>query len=546
MGNETTETSSATRFGALLQEFRKRSSYTQSELSGFSTVSVRAIRNLELGQAKNPRRETVRLLSDALRLGGEQRAALQLAAGLGVHDVAFDDLPPLPHAGARPLRGREAEEARLLRLFRAEGERLAVITGLGGVGKSRLALAVARALQAEDGLATLWWSLPDPARRDGVGGGDARGRRERTGAPPLAGLDGLLAAHGGSAADAVRLIGDRPVLLVLDGNDGHDGHDGHGTYGASDGAGTHGGPGPRGAHGPYGGGGPYDGDGAGGAYGRGGGRPIAAGTLRALLDGCRGLRILQTSRTVRDGRWPGFRLPLHPLPVPALNAVEDLQRVEAAPAVAVLLDRLADLQAGFRLDRGNAADLLEICAQLDGLPRALESAASWLVVSSAAELVHLARTEPQVPARAVNGGGDADWVTRALDDALAALDPADTGLLAEAARWETPWSVGQFADELGIGRVRAATAVHAYLQCGLVRRMPSAHHVVFGVVHVMRAPLLDRLARDDRRGRPTEGHPTSEGNEEKSHEAGNSDRTARGLGAAADLLRGRPGRGDAA
>ncbi|MFE5791327.1 helix-turn-helix domain-containing protein [Streptomyces sp. NPDC056503] len=481
MGNETTETSSATRFGTLLQEYRKRSSYTQSELSGFSTVSVRAIRNLELGQAKNPRRETVRLLADALRLGGEQRAALQLAAGLGVHDVAFDDLPPLPHAGARPLRGREAEEARLLRLYRTEGERLALITGLGGVGKSRLALAVARALQAEDGMATLWWSLPDPAGRE-------TGRR--TGAPPLAGLDGLLAAHGGSAADAVRLIGDRSVLLVLDGNDGE---------------------------------------------------RITADTLRTLLDGCRGLLVLQTSRTARDGRWPGFRLPLHPLPVPALNAVEDLQRVEAAPAVAVLLDRLADLQAGFRLDRGNAADILEICAQLDGLPRALESAASWLVVSSAAELVHLARTEPQVPARAVSGGDDADWVTRALEHALTALDPAHIGLLAELAGWETPWTVRQFADGLGIGRVQAATAVHAYLQCGLVRRMPSAHHVVFGVVHVMRAPLLDRPERDRRWD-----HPTAERNEEKNHEAGNSDRTARGLGSAAGLLRGRPGRGDAA
>lgn len=480
MSNEKTEPFGATRFGDLLQEFRSRSNFTQSELSGFSTVSVRAIRNLELGQAKRPRRETVRLLADALRLGRHQRVALQLAAGLGGHDVVLEDLPGLPPGASRPLRGRDEEKARLLRLFSSDNERLAVINGLGGVGKSRLALAVAQALRADHGIAALWWSPPDPGQGE-------NGRSTIA----SAGLDGLLAAHGGSAGHAVRLIGDRSVLLVLDGNDSEQ---------------------------------------------------VTAETVATLLDGCPNLMILQTSRAVQEGRWPGARLLLGPLPVPALNAVEDLKRVESAPAVAVILDRLADMEAGFRLDSGNAADILEICAHLDGLPRALESAASWLTVSSASELVQLGRVEPHAIAEALDEGcRDARWVPKALRHALSVLTSDQIAVLVELAHWSSSWTTQQLVEELGMGRMHAAAAVHAYLQCGLIRRKPAGHRVVFGVVHVMRAALLEGA---ELRGLRADKAMEKEGGYR--NDAEDKYRIARPLGPAAGLLRSRPGRDDAA
>ncbi|MFF7231779.1 helix-turn-helix domain-containing protein [Streptomyces sioyaensis] len=481
MGNDMTTTPSATRFGDLLQQYRKRSRFTQSELSGFSTVSVRAIRNLELGQAKNPRRETVRLLADALRLGGEQRAALQLAAGHGADDAAFDDLPTLSPAETRPLRGRAVELERLLHFFRTGQQRLAAVTGLGGVGKSRLALAVAHALQAEDGMTTLWWRLPGSVARD---------RTDHRFLPPLAGMDGLLAARGGLADDTIRLIGERPVLLVLDGNDAEQ---------------------------------------------------VGQETVDTLLDTCRNLMVLETSRTTRGHLWRGFRLALRPLPVPALNAIDNLRRVEAAPAMAVLLDRLADAQAGVRVDQSNVAEILEICAQLDGLPRALESAASWLMVSSPTELVKLARTEPHVVAESIDGDREVGWVGEALTHALSVLTPAQIALLVGLSCWETPWAMEQLVARLDIDRVQAAAAVHAYLQCGLIRQMPSANHVVFGIVHVMRAHLQ---ARSDQPGDPIYG--TSDRNEGEKHDDEDSDWSPRGFRPTAGLLRGRPGRDDAA
>jgi transcriptional regulator with XRE-family HTH domain len=64
-------------FGEMLRHFRTRLGMTQQELADFSTVSVRAIRDLESGRVSRPRKETVRLLAEALRLDGDSRSRLE-------------------------------------------------------------------------------------------------------------------------------------------------------------------------------------------------------------------------------------------------------------------------------------------------------------------------------------------------------------------------------------------------------------------------------------------------------------------------------------
>ncbi|MEU9862155.1 helix-turn-helix domain-containing protein [Streptomyces sp. NPDC047971] len=424
-------TGEPTRFGVLLQQYRKRAGFTQTELSGFSTVSVRAIRNLELGRARNPRRETVRLLAETLRLGGERRAALLIAAGHEADDAAFDHLPALPAGAARPPHGRDTERDRVLRHLRDEPGRRAILTGLAGVGKTRLARTVAHTLSTDDAMPTLWMELARPARE----GRDGRPDESR---PPLAVMEGLLTAQVG---EAVRLVGDRAALLVLDGND--------------------------------------DGQ-------------VAYGTVEALLDCCPRLRVLETARTPR-GCHADFRVPLHPLPLSPPTTVCDPSAAATGPAMAVLLDRIAELQPDLRVGPGNIAELMEICSRLDGLPRALESAAPWFLLCSPAELVELARTEPHALAAPPAAGGTAgSWLDEALDHALASLSPAHRAGLARAADWDTPWTMEQFATRTGAGRAEAAAAVHALLDCGLVRRMPSPHAIAFTVLHVVRAWLRAR------------------------------------------------------
>ncbi|WP_234322797.1 helix-turn-helix domain-containing protein [Streptomyces sp. NRRL S-350] len=68
------------RFGSLLQLYRAEEGMTQQQLADFSAMSVRAIRDLERGRAERPRRDTVRMLADALRLKADRREAFERAA----------------------------------------------------------------------------------------------------------------------------------------------------------------------------------------------------------------------------------------------------------------------------------------------------------------------------------------------------------------------------------------------------------------------------------------------------------------------------------
>ncbi|WP_415830296.1 BTAD domain-containing putative transcriptional regulator [Kibdelosporangium persicum] len=95
----------------------------------------------------------------------------------------------------------------------------------------------------------------------------------------------------------------------------------------------------------------------------------------ALLAGCPRLRILTTSR--EPLAITGETLfPVGPLELPEENSPA-AQAVERA-AVRLFLDRAGSVRPGFTVDEDNAAAVVAICRQLDGLPLALELAAARL------------------------------------------------------------------------------------------------------------------------------------------------------------------------
>lgn len=73
------------KFGELLKAHRTKRGATQRQLADLSTVSIRAIRDLESGRAHRPRRDTVRLIADGLGLRGRERADFEAA---GYHVAA--------------------------------------------------------------------------------------------------------------------------------------------------------------------------------------------------------------------------------------------------------------------------------------------------------------------------------------------------------------------------------------------------------------------------------------------------------------------------
>lgn len=70
-------------FAALVQRWRHAANLTQEGLAERSGLSPRSIQNLERGRVSRPRRDSVRLLADALGLTGRARAEFEHAARLG-------------------------------------------------------------------------------------------------------------------------------------------------------------------------------------------------------------------------------------------------------------------------------------------------------------------------------------------------------------------------------------------------------------------------------------------------------------------------------
>jgi len=138
-------------FGALLRQYRLAARLSQEALAERARLSVTAIAALERGRRTAPRPGSVLLLAEALDLSADQKAALVEAAGRA-RDAAPsqrpDPTPPKPRAqhnlpaDLSTFIGRAGQVQQVGQLL--ETARLVTLTGAGGMGKSRLALRVAR------------------------------------------------------------------------------------------------------------------------------------------------------------------------------------------------------------------------------------------------------------------------------------------------------------------------------------------------------------------------------------------------------------------
>jgi transcriptional regulator with XRE-family HTH domain len=131
-------------FGDLLLEMRVDRGLSQEELAADAQVSVRAISDLERGVTRRPHRDTIRALARALGLHSDDRAEFERLARRVPPRAPRPASPqmglPSPPAS---LLGRDSDLAALIRLIRSPAVRLVTLVGVGGVGKTRLAVEVA-------------------------------------------------------------------------------------------------------------------------------------------------------------------------------------------------------------------------------------------------------------------------------------------------------------------------------------------------------------------------------------------------------------------
>jgi predicted ATPase/DNA-binding CsgD family transcriptional regulator len=275
------------------------------------------------------------------------------------------------------LVGREEEIQAVKKQILREDIHLLTLTGIPGVGKTRLAVAVASDLEQMFtqvvfiDLAPLTSSaqfLPAIARSSGVSEGAVKTLTERL----------------------IRSIGTHHVLMVLD-NCEH--------------------------------------------------LLEAMTELSPLLNACPGLKVLATSREILRLKWE-WVFPVPPLPLPVVEPLPPLKVLVHVPSVALFILRAQAREPAFKITGSNARLVSEICIRLDGLPLALELAASQINLLGLQELLDRLNNSLNFPVdcpRDAPARHQTLWAS--IDWSYTLLDSREQDLLKRLAVFSGGWSL---------------------------------------------------------------------------------------------------------
>ncbi|HXZ75555.1 MAG TPA: DUF4062 domain-containing protein [Streptosporangiaceae bacterium] len=341
---------------------------------------------------------------------------------------------PLP-AGTTSLVGREKAIDELAGILAGPGVRLVTLTGPGGVGKTRLALAVGERAGGRFASGAVFVPLAGVTAPEAVVGGIGR----------AVGTD--LAGTGAPLQALAEQLGDGAWLLILDNLEQVTG---------------------------------------------------AARDLAGLLARCPGLVILATSRTVLGLR-AEREYPVPPLPLPADPSAGPtgvpLPELAASPAVALFVDRARAVRPGFVLTEGNAAAVVAICRRLEGLPLAIElAAARTRLLDPATLLGRLSRSLDALGTGAVDLPERQRTLRATVEWSVGLLDEAERSLLEVTAVFVDGWTIQAASQVAGVEEDRALELSEALARHSLIYLDSTEPGPRSGMLETVREFVAERLA----------------------------------------------------
>jgi predicted ATPase len=348
--------------------------------------------------------ELARLVRDDLAVLLSERFAATRPAAETPSPAGARGPRPLP-VSLTSLVGRDRDIDEVADLIERPEVRLVTLTGPGGVGKTRLAVAVGERLTDRFDAGTVFVPLATVTEPAKVLDGIAR----------AVGVD--LAATGSPLQALAETFGSGAWLLILDNLE----------------------------------------------------QVVqAAGDLGELLARCGAVVILATSRTVL-GLAAEQEYPVPPLPSPADPGTVPLEELESSPAVALFLDRARAVRPGFALTQDNAPAVAEICRRLEGLPLAIELAAARIRLLDPAELLtRLAASLDALGTGAVDLPERQRTLRATVEWSVSLLEDAERSLLEVMAVFEDGWTIEAAAQVADLDEDRALDQSEALARHSLI------------------------------------------------------------------------------
>lgn len=332
-----------TEFGRWVKQRRKQLDLTQIELAESAGCSIDSVRKIEAGSLR-PSRQLAELLAKSLKVEPESIAAFVAFARTGeggqmldkqesslkveqpsIFDSAFDSAEPPTNlpVALSPFIGREAEVARIHSLLWQSSVRLVTLMGPPGIGKTRTSIEAATRLLGDYPHGAFFVPLAPVTEPDRVWSTLART------------LD-LQESPGVPIFDTLQTyLRPRKILLVMDNFEQ-----------VMD----------------------------------------ASASLVNLMTMAPRLKVIVTSREALRVR--GEKAMVMPLMgLPDLKDLPTPDKMMESDAVALFVQRAQDINIDFVLDTDNAPVIAAVCHKLDGLPLAIELAATRLEVLSPHELL---------------------------------------------------------------------------------------------------------------------------------------------------------------
>jgi predicted ATPase/transcriptional regulator with XRE-family HTH domain len=324
-------------FGNWVKRRRKSLDLTQQGLAERVGCSLATIVKIESDE-RRPSRQIAELLAQCLEIPPDQREQFLKVAR---RDKTIESLEAIAESEAPPpaqpvhstyhiphspgsLIGREFELTEIVRLVQDPRCRLLTLTGQGGIGKTHLSIHTASLLAEGKQAPVAFVGLAPVSGRDQVVTAIADA------------LKIVLYTAADRSTQLISYLHDRELILFLD-NFEHLAPD-----------------------------------------------PVCVDLISDILRGTHSVKLVITSRQPLQlqAEWV---FAVQGLPVPKQSQLEEL---ETSSAVRLFLQRAEQASSGFELTEANHAAVRQICQLVDGVPLAIELAASWVRVLTPAEIAH--------------------------------------------------------------------------------------------------------------------------------------------------------------